>query len=192
MKVQTKKSRFFQAGMTLTESLLALSIAATVSVLVYGGYKMATGMVSANSQINATIQLLGSVKQVFGGGTDYSTVTIANVINSQKVPSEFKVSGTTNIYNAWGGEITPAVGKQSGATPTTFFKLTFTGVPKEQCMDFVSGVAAAAYSVWIPASTTFTAGTHDVKPENGAFDAGRAATRCAAMTSSDSVVIVAN
>lgn len=175
-----------QAGMTLTESLLVLGVAAMVAVLAYGGYKMATSSVSTSSQVNGTIQLVGGIKRIFGTGADYSTVNVANVINSQIVPADFKKSGTTDIYNGWGGNITPAVGDQAGATPTSVFKLTIAGVPVANCIELVAGIASAAQSLWVGGTT---AGTHDVKPATGSFMPDRAATQCAALGTGNIILV---
>ena len=165
-----------QAGMTLTESLLVLSVGALVAVLAYGGYRMATSDVKVQSQTKGVVQLVGKIKQVFSSATDYSGVTLTNVINSRIVPTDFKVNGTTSIDNAWGGNITPAVGNQAGGTPLTSFKLTISNIPSEGCVDFLSGIASSANSLWMNGTT---AGTHDVKPAGGVFNAGTAATQCA-------------
>jgi prepilin-type N-terminal cleavage/methylation domain-containing protein len=164
-----------QSGMTLTESLLVLGVGALVAVLAYGGYKMATENVKSGSQINGTIQLVGSIKRVFGPGSTYTPVTLANVVNANIVPSDFRADSTPSITNSWGGNIVPAVGNQAGTTPTSQFKLTISGVSKESCMDFVAGIASSATSLWVNGTT---AGTHDVKPIGGAYDATRASVQC--------------
>lgn len=187
MKALHKIVRKQQAGMTLTESLLVLSVGALVAVLAYGGYRMATSDVQVQSQTKGVVQLVGKIKQTFGTAADYSGVTLANVINARIVPADFKVNGVTSIDTAWGGTITPAVGSEAGAVPVTSFKLTIVNVPAEGCVDFLSGISSAANSLWVAGTT---AGTNDVKPTGGDFNAGRAATRCAAITSATEVVLV--
>lgn len=183
----TRSTKFSQKGSTLTETILAIGVGAFLAALAYGGYKMATGQVSAGSQSRSTITLIGGIKRIFGMGTDYSTVNTANVINSQLVPNDFKVNGTSDIYNAWGGTIVPAVGNQAGGTPVTSFKLTVSNVPKEQCIDYVSGVSSAAGAIWVGGTT---AGTHDAKPMGAAFIPDRAATQCAAADTTTVIFVV--
>lgn len=168
-------NRFRQAGMTLTESLLVLAIGAAVAVLAYGGYKMATGMVSVSSQTRAITQLAAAVKRVFGIATNYSTVSNANVINAKLVPEELRVSGTT-IENRWGGQVTVSPGDQTGAGNTKF-RIVITGVPSSDCVDFVSGLTSAAQTLWVNGTT---AGTHDVKDASGVFHPDRASAQCSA------------
>lgn len=187
MKLSTLKK---QAGMTLTESLLVLAVGALVAVLAYGGYKMATSQVSSQSQIEGTVQLVAGIKRVFGTGNSYSDVNVANVINSKIVPPAFKTTGTASIDHAWGGTITPAVGNQAGATPTSQFKLTITAVPTDNCVDFVAGISnmgGMVNSIWVGGTA---AGTNDVKPAGGAYSASTAATRCAAAATSDVIVVI--
>lgn len=175
MKQNHFQKKFRQAGMTLTESLLVLAIGAAVAVLAYGGYKMATGMVSVSSQTKGATQLVAGIKRVFGVASDYLTVTNANVINAKLVPDDFKYDASAGtITNKWGGYVTASVGNEAGATPTTKFKLTITGVPKSDCVDFVTGLTSAAESIWVNGTT---AGTNDVK-SNGEFYPNRAATQC--------------
>lgn len=163
-----------QAGMTLTESLLVLAVGAAIAVIAYGGFRMATGSVAVSSQARGITQLTANIKKTFGIASDYSTVNNANIINARLVPDDFKFSGTT-ITNKWGGTVTAAVGNQAGATPATQFKLTITGVPKDDCTEFLSSISSAAVTLWVNGTT---AGTNDVKDAGGTFYPDRAATQC--------------
>lgn len=184
---QGVRSKFRQAGMTLTESLLVLGIGAAVAVLAYGGYKMATGMVSASSQVRGVTQLAAGINRIYGVTANYSTLNNTNVVSSKIVPSDFKVNGT-NITTAWGGAITVGPGNQAGATPNTMFKITINSVPTDNCVDFVSGIASAATTLWVNGTTV---GTHDVKDSSGTYYPDRAATQCAA-SSAVNVILVSN
>lgn len=175
MKNKMLRQRFRQAGMTLTESLLVLGIGAMAAAIAYGGYKMATASVTVASQTNGTIMLIGGIKRTFSTATDYSGVTVTNAINAKVVPSNFRINGTTEIYNGWGGLVTPAVGIQGAAIPNTKFKITVSAVPSDHCADFVNGISSAAESIWANGTT---AGTHDVKPAGSSVDPTRLITQC--------------
>lgn len=125
-----------QAGMTLTEALLVLTIGALVAVLAYGGYRMATNDVKTQSQVNGIITLSGKIKQVFSTGADYSTVTAANVINAGLVPPDFRAAGGT-INNSWGGTVTPTAVAGNAAR----YQIVITVVPVDGCMDFLAGIS---------------------------------------------------
>lgn len=168
-----------QTGMTLTESLLVLAVGALIAVLAYGAYRMASSDVKVQSQVQGITQMVGKIKQVFGTGTDYNNVTIANVINARIVPADFKVNGTTAINNAWAGTITPAVG-----TNTAQFTLTITNVPAEGCMEFLSGISSSATVLTVGG----TAAANTVKAAGGNYDAAVASTRCSAATIGDVVL----
>lgn len=191
MKTKALRSKFGkkfrQAGMTLTESLLVLGIGAMAAAIAYGGYKMATSTVAVSSQTNGTIMLIGGIKRIFSTATDYSSVTVANVINAKIVPSNFRINGTTDIFNDWGGTIIPAVGIQGAAIPVTKFKLTISGVTAEQCADFVNGISSAAESIWVNGTTV---GTHDVKPTASPVNSGRLITQCSAGTTSSVIAVI--
>lgn len=172
-----------QSGMTLTESLLVLSVGALVAVLAYGGYRMATSDVKTQSQTKGIVQMVGKIKQTFGTAANYAGVTVANIINAKIVPADFKTTGTTSIDNAWGGTVTPAAGNETATATNASFRIVITNIPAEGCVDFLSGLSSSANSLWMGAVVgSVTAGTHDVKPLGGAFDAARAATQCAAST----------
>lgn len=170
------KKKFRQAGMTLTESLLVLGVGAAVAVLAYGGYKMAIGQTNASSQVRGITQLVAGIQRVFGVSGNFSTVTAANVVNSRIVPTDLRSVGTS-ISTVWGGAITPGVGNQAGNTPVTNFKLTIAGVPKDACVDFLSGISGAASTLWVNGTT---AGTNDAKDSTGTYHPDRAATQCEA------------
>lgn len=161
-----------QAGMTLTESLLVLSVGALVAVLAYGGYKMATSDVKTQSQSKATVQLVGKIKQVFGSAANYGTAGASlytTVKNAKIAPADFKDNGTAFV-NAWGGTVVPAVGSNNAQ-----FTITFQGVPSEGCIEFLNGINSAAVAL--------TMGGTSVKTATGDFDTTAAATQCAASTS---------
>ncbi|MDM7322189.1 MAG: type 4 pilus major pilin [Gammaproteobacteria bacterium] len=189
LQSRPQTSRRRQAGMTLTEPWLGLGVGAAVAVIAYGGYKMATNMVSVDSQVQATTQMAAAITRVFGMSNDYTQVKPENVIDGKLVPSGFKAdSAAKKITNKWGGDVTPAVGDQAGASPTTVFKITITGVPKEQCVDFVRGISSAAtVSLWVNGTTK---GTHDVKDTDGKFYPDRATKQCEA--GPGNIILVAN
>jgi len=178
------KGKFRQAGMTLTESLLVLGIGAAVAVLAYGGYKMATGMVSASSQVRGITQLAAGIQRVFGVAGNYADVSAANVINSRIVPSDFKVGGGV-ITHAWGNSVVPQPGNQVGAG-TTQFRITINGVPQNVCVDFLSGISSAATTLWAGGTT---AGTHDVKDSTGTYYPARAATQCGSSATTNVILV---
>ncbi|CAN5766882.1 N/A [soil metagenome] len=162
-----------QAGMTLTEALLVLSVGALVAVLAYGGYKVATNDVKVQSQVEGTIQLVGKIKQIYSTAANYGAVSAQSLNDARVIPSNFKVSGTgatTAIANAWGGAITPAPGAVN-----TSFTLTIASIPQEGCIEFLNGISSAAVSLSMGGATNI------VKPAGGAFDNAAAATRCAAV-----------
>ncbi|QAU35247.1 type 4 pilus major pilin [Janthinobacterium sp. 17J80-10] len=177
-KINTLKQ---QAGMTLTESLLVLSVGALVAVLAYGGYKMATNDVKTQSQAKGTVQLVGKIKQVFGTSASYGTASASmytTVKNAKILPADFKDNGTAFV-NAWGGTVVPAVGAN-----TAQFTITFNGVPADGCIEFLNGVNSAA-------SSGLTMGGTSVKTAAGDFDTAAAATQCAASTSATAATQVA-
>lgn len=172
-----------QAGMTLTESLLVLSVGALVAVLAYGGYKMATSDVKVQSQAKGTVQLVGKIKQVFGTSASYGATAGASmyttVKNAKILPADFKDNGTAFV-NAWGGTVIPAVGDPN----TAQFTITINGVPAEGCIEFLNGINSAA-------SGGLTMGGTSVKTAAGEFNTGAAATQCANSSSADPTTQIA-
>lgn len=187
MKSLHFNTRNNQSGMTLTEALLVLSVGALVAVLAYGGYKMATNDVKTQSQVNGTIAFAGKLKQVYSTGADYTGVTLANVIAAKLVPADFKVNaGATAITDSWGGDVIP-----DGSAGTSFF-IRIKSVPSEGCIEYLSGIASAGTSLGFGASgvsATLVPG-NTIKSSTVPYNAGLAATLCAANNGGDAILIV--
>lgn len=176
-----------QRGVTLLEGLLVLAIAAGLAIAAYAVYRNASGDAKTTSQARGVIALATEISRLYAQDqTQYTNLTAANVISSGVVPADFTVVGTA-INNRWGGTVVPAVGNQAGATPVNNFKITINGVPADSCVRLVTAIAtSASNSLWVNGTT---AGTNDVVPVGGTFNAARASTACAAATPA-SVVLV--
>lgn len=167
-----------QAGMTLTESLLVLGIAAAVAVTAYAGYKMATSDVSASDLSNGNVAMVSKIKQVWGVAGDYSTVTAEGLIKAGVLPKSFKFNSTdSSITDNYGNAVTV-----SGAA-NKFAVLLGGPYDKDVCTKVASGLTGIAYSVYVGSDATISAGaasgTNNYKV-GAAIDQSKLLAGCAA------------
>lgn len=187
MKITLLKDRK-QRGVTLLEGLLVLAIAAGLAIAAYAVFRNAKSDTTTTSQARGTIALASQIVRLYAQDTaQYTNLTTANIISAGIVPADFVIAGGV-INNKWGGTLTPSVGNQAGTTPVNNFKFTVTGIPADSCVRYVTAIASSAgVSLWVNGTT---AGTNDVVPAGGTFNASRASTACA-IASPATVTLVA-
>lgn len=158
-----------QRGLTLTESLLVLAVAALVAVLAYGGYKMANANVKSMSSVNSTVRLLTAIKKTFGSNSDYTGITHTLVAQSGIVPTDFASNSATGVITApYGATVTIA----ADGTDKTRALVTFTSVPSDVCMDLAAGIEGM--------TDTLSIGGTAVKSSTTPYSATGAAAKCGA------------
>lgn len=164
-----------QAGLTLTESLLVLAVAALVAVLAYAGYKMANSNVKQAAAVDSAARMLSAIKKSFGASGNYpaASVTTANLGKSGIVPSEFTVAADfSSITAPWATDSTVTL-----AGNTTTATVTFIKVPTSVCLDLMAGIEGFTDSMQAGATGGALA---DVKTSTTKFDPGTAASKCGA------------
>ncbi|HCI48208.1 MAG TPA: hypothetical protein DFI00_13020 [Rhodospirillaceae bacterium] len=135
-KIHTRRhrSRFRQAGLTLTDTILALVIAG----LTLGGVGILflRGLTDTKTNVGYQqyIVMQKSVRELYSGQADYSGLTNTLVYNSGYVPSDIKADSIGEMRNTWGGLVNVAVnGGNTGR-----FDISFEEVPREACVRIVS------------------------------------------------------
>ena len=146
-----------QAGMTLAETLLVLSIGALAIV---GGtllYLQATGSNKLNQGINQYVTLQSGIRSLYAGQPNFAGLTTTVVTDANAAPPDMTVSRGT-LRNAWGGAVFAGI----GATVDTFF-IRSSRIPSNACSKLVSlnpggagGSGLNQIIVNATASTTFS------------------------------------
>jgi len=134
-----------QRGVTLTETLLVLALAATLAAAAYRAYSTASSDAKTSELGNGTVALIGKIKQVWGATGDYSTLTPANLEQSGILPTQFRTnrSGTTlatEVRDTFGNEITITGG--AGA-----FTLGFNQLSADTCTTLAATLASQAFRI---------------------------------------------
>jgi len=145
-----------QRGVTLTETLLVLAVAAILAAAAYRAYSVANTDSRNNDLSNATLALIGKIKQIWGTDGDYSGLDGNKageaLFNSGILPSQFRREGTgnaTKIRDINGNEVT--FHGVEGA-----FTIGFTNLSKEACTLLASSLASTANSIHVGAARATT------------------------------------
>jgi hypothetical protein len=142
-----------QRGASLLEGIAFLGIAA---IVILGAIALLTNAFSS-ANTNRGYQELSSirtgVKKLFMNQTaGYGTADLTETLGTAKVfPASLSVNGAT-VKNSWDGAVTV-----TGATNT--FKISYAAVPKDICINMVSGGGD-----WVDINVNNTAQTLPVTP----------------------------
>jgi len=168
-----------QRGVTLTETLLVLAVAAILAAAAYRAYAVANNDARTNDLSNATIALVGKIKQVWGTDSDYSGLDgnkAADALhNSGVLPSAFRREGTgtsARIKDSFGYDVT------FHGTPGAF-SVGFTNLSKEACSVLAGALVGVAHTIYVGRATATTnngritiSGGKEYKGPNIATDSG--------------------
>lgn len=131
----TNKGKFRQAGLTLIETLVALTIMALVvggAIALFGSASTSQSTTQLTSDLNS---IRASTKSLYFGQGGYSTASLGEVlINGQKVPTTFSITGTAPnrvINHSLNGTMTV-----TGANSQ--FTVTLTNIPTAVCLGLAS------------------------------------------------------
>jgi ABC-type glycerol-3-phosphate transport system permease component len=139
-------------------------------VLVWTQTSVRTKEVNFATQVT---QLVGSVRQYYGGQTNFTSLTNTLLVTAQAVPAGL-LNGTA-IQNPWGGAVTFAVNANA-----TMFNVTTTTVPLASCARVANAINSYA-SLTINA-VVFT-------PTTAAVDAGAVAAACSVTTAAGNTLL---
>lgn len=128
-----------QRGASLLEGIAYLGVAA---IVVLGAVSLLTNAFSSaqtNRAAEEIISIRTAVKKLYmGQAASYGAVDFtASLITARVFPSTLAVNAAgTGITNSWNGAVTVA-GSNGGST----FTLTYANVPRDACINLVSGAS---------------------------------------------------
>jgi len=145
-----------QRGVTLTETLLVLALAATLAAAAYRAYSTASNDAKTSELGNGTITLIGKIKQVWGAAGDYASLDPANLERSGILPTQFRTNrnGSTlasEVRDTFGNEITITGGV--GA-----FTLGFNNLSSDTCTTLAATLASQAFRIQAGSGATAATG----------------------------------
>lgn len=142
LKKEKSSHRFHpnaQRGASLLEGIAYLGVAA---IVVLGAVSLLTNAFSSaqtNRAAEEIISIRTGVKKLYmGQAASYGTADFtASLITARVFPSTLAPNGTnTAITNSWNGAVT-VTGTNGGST----FALTYNAVPRDACINLVSGAS---------------------------------------------------
>ena len=180
MKPPTRRPRPSRRGLTLTESLLVLGLAALLASVAYVTYGAARKDTRLSELTNGTLTLVGKIGQVYGSSSDYTSLTPQLLAQSKLVPASFRVvdlNGRPELRDLFGNPVT-----LTGTLGS--YALTFDNLDTESCMKLAPPLAAVAHRIHagsaaeINATAGVVTGGQIYKDPHGAVDVARLAQGC--------------
>ena len=129
------------AGLTLLESMIALSIFAVVIWAAMANYTSANATQAASQMATELQSLRASVKDLYSGqgnfgAADATSVDITtSLIDAKKVPSTLNYADGETLKTGTGGTVVVMGGNSD-------FTITYDKVPKAQCISALTGAGA--------------------------------------------------
>lgn len=123
-----------QRGASLLEAIAYLGVAAVVVLGAVSLLNGAFGSAKSNQTSEEVVSLRTAVRKLYLGQTYGSESMNGSLVAASVVPSTLTHTGADTISNSWGGAVTV-----TGATSK--FTIKYAGLPKDVCMNVVSGAS---------------------------------------------------
>lgn len=136
-----------QRGVTLTETLLVLALAAVLAAAAYRAYATASNDTKTSELGNGTMALIGKVKQVWGADGNYTTLTPETLDRSGVLPAQFRSNrnGSTpasEIRDVFGNAM--SIHGEAGS-----FTVGFDNLSRDTCSTLATTLASMAYRIQV-------------------------------------------
>jgi len=141
--MQYRNFKHNQRGITLTEALLVLALAALLASVAYVTYGSARKDVRVADITNGTISMVAKISQVYGNSSDYTSLTAQLLNQAGLVPSQFLVidqSGTAEMHDAFGNPFL-----LSGTLGSYAF--AFENLDSESCAKLAPALVSVAHQI---------------------------------------------
>jgi Tfp pilus assembly protein PilE len=157
IRPQAKALRRNQRGVSVMSVLLGLVIAAGVTAVVYDQFsdsQRKARIEAANSEIST---IVAETQKVYGTTNNYGALTTAVAVQSGVIPARLRVAGTNTAQNKYNGALTVAPATITTANDSVV--LTYSNVPRADCMDVAMTSDHLARRIVIGAATPKAADT---------------------------------
>ena len=179
-------NRQLQRGITLTETLLVLAVAAALAVAAYAAYSVARNDGTLSDLSSGTVTMVEKIRQVWSLSGDYSSVTAVNLSKAGVLPKPFKFDGD-NIQDPFGNNLVI-----NGAT--TSFAFSFRNLSSENCSKLAPTLASFGYQITVggdaQASQGRASGASLYKSSAGEINTGALINACGADSASQRNIAV--
>jgi type II secretory pathway pseudopilin PulG len=144
--MKTKK----QAGFSTIELLVVMGIVMSLMIGVFFGYQQLQNSQKTQQESQNLGLLTQGIRDMFKSQPNYSTMTVAGLLNADLVPNNM-ISGA-NIVNAFAQTVTVAPATVN-AIANAGFAITYNGIPKSPCTKIVT-TAGYNYDIVVVGATT--------------------------------------
>lgn len=143
MKSMFNTNPMKQKGLSLVELLLVLGVIALIAIAAFIIYPSVQASTQSNTESSNITAVVAATKNLYGARGNYGTGNITGTLVQARAFPSTMVGGiytaSTVPVNAWGASVTVA---GAGTPVGTQFAITYSDIPTEACIKFVSGVAA--------------------------------------------------
>lgn len=136
-----------QQGFSLIELAIVIALVAVLAFFVFQKLQKVQGSRVASDEANNAALMIGDAKTKFTSQGDFAGVTSAALINAGVVPKSMVNAAGNAILTGWGTTVVAAPTNVNG-TANDGIKLTYP-VPKENCNEFVTGVAGLVQKITV-------------------------------------------
>ncbi|TCT10727.1 hypothetical protein EDC22_105227 [Tepidamorphus gemmatus] len=147
-----------QAGVTLTETLLVLALAAALGAVAYRSYSSAREEARLSDMTTGAIALIGKIGQFYSAAADYSGLTPEILHKAGIVPPQFRTvtdsNGTVELRDPFGNTVD--INGTGGSYALAFRRLT-----QAACSSLATALTSIAHRIAAGASVTAANGVID-------------------------------
>lgn len=136
-----------QAGATLLEMAMVIGIIAVISVAAVTAYNSSSEGRRITDATRDLGTLVGGVRNMFAAQGSYDGVSNQAVIKAGFLKNSMH-NGSTSIHHPW-NDASVTVEEAAGASPKRTFRVTFTGVPENACMQLSANTIGNAVGIKI-------------------------------------------
>lgn len=138
MKRMSYKSRAKEAGLSLIELLLVLTVVAGLLVLAFVTYPKVQASNRATLESTHATLITTGIKSMYATSRSFTSLTNAALINAKQVPDDMRVDAAGNINNVWDGSVIVTADPASALR----YQIQYTGVPRAECVSLATSLAA--------------------------------------------------
>lgn len=132
-----KMSRQHTRGFGLVETILVLVASSLLMAGVFVYYRSVSAQTRAHQTSQQAMQISDAILRGYVASSDFTGLNTQRLISDNLIPGETEVIDNNTLGTPFGGTLAVAAATVNGA-PNTGFSLTYTGVPRNMCVPFVS------------------------------------------------------
>jgi type II secretory pathway pseudopilin PulG len=168
VKLQSKRARSKQRGMSMLSTLLAVAIGGVFAYLIFTQFQDTNGKSRREAATQEITQIVANAQKLYGGSNHYGQVTTAVAVKGGVIPERLRIPGTDTANNRYDGAITLAPITITSTDDSLNFG--YPAMNTTDCQDVILTVEKLMRGI--------TVGGVDVKANDAAMNVATLATQC--------------